>query len=316
MFNQLRDTYATSFAPGTVQNRTVQAKTFVAFMISYDFSIFNPEVIDLLMYIQLLMNSLRSPQSVKNYVSGARTFVCERGGNLSAFNSYMVIKMLKGHTKRSTHIPRPSPPVSVPVLVRACSWLRHHSTEGEITAAALMFGMTTFLRQCHFLYTRTGAMHLIPRSDLLFYQDRIVVVMRSSKTTALSHKKFITILRNPAQGICPVHLLNQALQMVPAPAESAIFLHPTSRRVISASRTLEMFRLALMAVGFRNWGNITLHSLRRSGPHACISAGAQIEEIRQHGGWRSNAINAYLPSGAPTETPATLQGLIAAQADI
>lgn len=284
-------------------------------MLAYRFDVLAPAPVDIMMYTQLLVNSMKSPQSIKNYISGAKSFISQRGGNVYAFFHPTVVSLLKGFTRRSLYVPTQAPAIQFNFITQACTWLRAMSVEGEIIAGAVMFAITTFLRQSHFVFTRNGRPHLIPRSDLFFYPDRLVVVMRASKTTNASQQKHIIVMKNPATGVCPVYMIRQAMLLVPAPEEAPIFLDPYSYRVISPVRMLELFKIALAAAGHKQWASVTLHSLRRSGPHACIEAGSSVDEIRDHGGWRSNAVKTYLPPTPAAGTPALLQKVLASQVD-
>lgn len=304
------ESYGKAFAPGTVQNKLVQARTYLSFMIAYDLSILYPQPVDLVLYLQLLANSLKSPQALKNYLSGAKSFILERNGNVTNFTHIRVSNMLRTLVKRSTHAPQQAIALKINVIKAACRWLRGVSTEGEVVAGAILFGLATFLRQCHYVRTGTGSMHLIPRSDLYISEDKAIVTVRSSKTTSLSDVRHITILRVPGDPCCPVQALVHTLALVPASEKAPIFLLPPSGEVLSDIKAVSMFRVALGITGFRNYNLASLHSLRRSGPHACVSMGMSEQNISEHGGWRSKAVRAYLPSKHSETIPKALRSLI------
>lgn len=309
LYNQLSDSYAAANAPGTAGNKLTQAKAYVGFMLKFDYQVFQPQVLQILLYAQLLKNSCKSIQSLKNYMSGARSYVSERGGIVQVFSHPMVVKLIKGFVKNSHHTPKQAPPVPVNKLKNACLWLRELSAEGEILAAALMFGFVTFLRQCHFCLTPTGFMHLITRDDLKLCPDRILVTVRSSKTSGPGTARVQVILATGGP-ICPVRLIRQAMNLVPADGAAPIFLHPGTRRPLDPHRALDLFRLALVATGYTGAENITLHSLRRTGSQACAQIGVPITDLAEHGNWRSKAVYTYVPRALSLTTPNAVKELL------
>lgn len=309
LYAQLCDSYATANAPGTAGNRITQAKAYVAFMLKINCSVFYPQTLNVLLYVQLLKNSCKSIQSVKNYISGARTYISERGGNPEVFSHPMVVKLLKGFVRNSSHTPQQAAPINVDSLKKVCLWLRELSVEGEILAAALMFGFVTFLRQCHFCYTNTGYMHLILRDDITIHSDKAEVTVRSSKTSGPAAARVQTILATGGP-ICPVRLIAQAMNLVPAGGRSPVFLHPSTKMALDPHRALDLFRLALIATGHNGVEKFTLHSLRRSGPQACARAGVPIDQLAHHGNWRSKAVYTYVPREISLTTPKAVKELL------
>lgn len=290
-------------------NRLTQAKAYLGFMLKFNYNVFHPQILDMTLYTQLLKNSCKSVQSVKNYISGARSYIIERGGDSQAFLHPMVVKLVKGFTRNSVHVPRQAAVVPIETFKRACRWLRELSVEGEVVAAALMFAYVTFLRQCHFCYTNTGSMHIIRRHDLSVYADRIIATIRSSKTTGNASPRVMTILATDGP-ICPVRMITQAMALVPASLNAPVFLDPRSAAPLDPHRTLDLFRLALVVTGYNKPDAITLHSLRRSGPQACVGAGVPIQEVADHGNWRSKAVYTYVPKQMSLVTPNAVKDLL------
>ena len=67
-------------------------------MLAYSFNVFNPDLLSVLLYIQLLGNSY-SPGTVKNCISGGKTFLEDRGYDVNVFSSRIVRNMLNGIEK-------------------------------------------------------------------------------------------------------------------------------------------------------------------------------------------------------------------------
>lgn len=279
-------------------------------MLAYGFDPFSPTYAHLLMFLQLLRNSLRTIQAVRNYISGVKTYLEERGVNVSSFKSLLLTNLVKAFVRMEGPTERQMPVGLKPRHIhQACAWLRNSSVIGEIISAAIIFSYVTMLRQCHSLFTPYGYQHMIPRKDLTFCTDCITVHVRSSKTTSAAAVRPILIIATRSM-LCPVMLINRAISLVPASAEAPLFLDPQTRAPLSPDLVLHFFRTALEATGFKNWPLVTLHWLRHAGVHACVEAGVPISTIQEHGGWRSSAIKAYLPKDTDVFVPSTFRDLI------
>lgn len=189
------------------------------------------------------------------------------------FSHQRVVNMIKGLVRCSTHEPQQAIPIKICTIKRACHWLCGLSTEGEIVAGTILFGLVTFLRQCPFLSTRTGTMHPIPRSDDQLLSDKAIIMVCSSKTTSAAGGTNIQILREHGDLCCPVHPLMQAFPLVPASQNSPLFLLPPEREILSDTKAVSLFRITLGVTGFKNYNMASLHSFHCSGPYACAGAG-------------------------------------------
>lgn len=64
LYNQVIESYGHAFVPGTVQNKLSQAKLYVSFMPALNRNVWYPQPEDLMMYSQLLFNSLKSTHAI------------------------------------------------------------------------------------------------------------------------------------------------------------------------------------------------------------------------------------------------------------
>ena len=122
------------------------------------------------MYVQHLANIHKNVRSVKNYVSGAKSFVRNANGNITPFDSYVLVNLIKGVARLSFHVPS-RPPTLSPLDVRTCADdLAALGPGGGVARAALLFGVATFLRQSNFVAgPASTAGHLLTRGDLQFH---------------------------------------------------------------------------------------------------------------------------------------------------
>ena len=278
-------------------------------MIVYDFDYLYPSLTSCLLYIQCLVNSFKNITSVKNYISGAKTFVAGAGGDPAAFTAPLVATIIRGAARLSTHVPAPALPISKTMLIRLCLALRQLGPDGRIALAAVLFGVTTFLRQCNFLPTtpRGGGPHLIRRGDIRLERGAILVRVRSTKTR-LPHQGPITLMIAPAKNssLCPVAACSWAWRAAPAPPGAPLFLLSSSGSPLTSASLVLLVRSVLRALGHHNPGGVSLHSLRRTGAQLAADCGIPDAEVMAHGTWTSGAFRAYVSRPASSSVPAAL----------
>ena len=85
-----------------------------------------PSIPTILMYTQTLANTHKNVRSVKNYLSGANTFVRNAGGEIASFDSPLLANLIKGIARLSTHVPSSARPCLHPMsgdaLMASLSW--------------------------------------------------------------------------------------------------------------------------------------------------------------------------------------------------
>lgn len=295
LWQQAKDTYSSALAPGTRLNKVSQAKIYLAFMLAHDIDPFRPSLPEVIMYVQLLKNSGKTPRTIKNYLSGAKTFLQERGYQCVVFNDYVVNNFMKDVERDSDFIPTQAPPIPVNVIRQLCVALRARSLEGVVVAAGVLFAYATMLRQSHLFYSLTTYQHMITRSDVHENNGVLYVKVRSSKTTSRSSLTILPVYSLTDPIVCPVTALRDVIRLTPALSRATLFLDPATGAAVTASRAMTLFRLGLRQVGFPGADSASFHSLRRTGVQICARAGVAVDDVKAHGLWKSDAIRAYMP---------------------
>ena len=257
------------------------------------------------MYAQYLANIHSNVTSVKNYLSGAKSFVRNANGDLSPFESHVLSNLIKGVARLSTHIPSRPPTLTVTDLRRCSDDLGSIGPGGEVARAALLFGVATFLRQSNFVAgPASTAGHLLTRGDLHLTPTGLNVTVSSSKTIRDARDAVvIPVAAAPGSPYCPVAACNRAFYLAPAPATAPAFLWPGTLRPLTASQLISMIRTALRHRGHPAWSRVTLHSLRHTGANLALGHGATLPEIMDHGTWRSKAVYSYIPRVLHSSVP-------------
>lgn len=264
-------------------------------MVAYQLDAFNPGPVDLMLYAQCLANSRKMIGTIKNYLSGARSFILERGSVLLAsFAHPMLATFVKGLEKNIAAPPTQAITVPPRVIVAACDYLRNTSAEGVIVTGIILFLYATMLRQGHVLHMPHGEAHVITRGDLFFEQGSMLVLVKSSKTTTKANQSVIPVLSVNDLTVCLVNACRDAMALTPAGSISPVFLDPRMHLMLTPRRATALWREALLMVGFRQAPAATLHSLRRAGAHTCANEGVDIQHIKDHGMWRSAAVKKFV----------------------
>lgn len=99
------NSYNHSLAPGTVKNRTIQAHLYLKFCLTYGVNYLAPTVMEVSMLAQFLGNSFAAISTVKNYLSGAKSWISHHCGNYSAFSAQEVADVMKFLSSTSNHFP-------------------------------------------------------------------------------------------------------------------------------------------------------------------------------------------------------------------
>ena len=146
LYTQLTSSYGAAFSQGTLHNRIRQAKAYLAFMLYYMFDYLNPTPLYLMLYIQFLANTHKNITSVKNYLSGAKTFISDAGGSTQAFYSPLLQNLYKGITRLSNHIPAPAPTLSVETIKAMCDVLAAMPGDAQTIRSAILMGFSSFVR--------------------------------------------------------------------------------------------------------------------------------------------------------------------------
>ena len=300
---QMEASYTAAFAPGTHQNRTRQTRAYFTYMTAYTRPVLTPTVLDILLYTQFLANSLKSPASVKNYISGVKTFLQSRGASVAPFSSPLLMNLFKGITKLSGHTPLPAPAIDLSRFKCMCDILAAMDSEASTARAAILMGFTTLLRQSNLLpATIMGQTHCIRRRDCLVEHDTLWVTINSSKTICDPSKRVMIPVTASTSKYCPVMAWQDYVNRVPLDPDSPAFMFSSTAPITSQKLNAYM-RPILAALSLPDADKVTVHSLRRSGAQAAAAYGATREQLMIHGTWASTAINSYVPQRLYTQVP-------------
>lgn len=248
------------------------------------------------MYVRWLANILASPSSIKNYLSGGKTWVSEHGGNFTSFLSSEVGQMVKSVTKHSSHVVKRAAPLFPSHLSIISSFCDYNLVVPLAVKPCILLGHALFLRASNLVSPSMdvwGGPHTLRVTDVKPFPDKLVVRISSSKTRVTP--VFITVLPS-GSNTCPVQAWKHYVNVVsPPPQGPAFILQPgkslTSKMVVTCMRQALAYDHSIDA------SNVSMHSLRRGAAQSAACIGYSKQQIMSAGGWASESgLNPYLSS--------------------
>lgn len=277
-------------------------------MISHNADPVMPEVYDILQYIRQLFTVCISPQTVRNRISGAKTWVQEMGGDLIPFSDRAISQTIRGGSKAAAHIPSRAPALTPDMVKYTAAYLLKAGRAGVAPRAALLIGYFTMIRQSNLLSpsTRTwGGPHTIRRRDIRIVPGGLRVDITSSKTICANSEATSLFVPKIGSRCCPVLAWESARDLKAGHPDDPAFI--TSAGVPLTPHALtRLVRSALTEMGVATPQRFTLHGLRRGAAQECQRLNVDTKHIMSQGTWKSGAIRTYTIQPASTEAPIAL----------
>ena len=298
-----------SLAPATWANRARHLEKLLAFCELHRLNIHRLKEYDVLSYILYLKKHLKSPGAVKNYLSSARTWTLASQGTAVAFDTYHVSVLKRGLERSMMHTPQPVLPIWPDQVEHMARVLDGLGKPARVVKAVLLICYFTALRQSNLLISGSRRMtpHTLLFKDVRWSEEAVWVTVRSTKTTTNSQRPHIYKLTAHSKRICcPVTAWKRYTNVRKRCASEVAFVTLAGNE-LTIARVTRMLRLALQHSSYPSPQNFTLHALRRGAVHACIQAGATVEQVRELGQWKSKAVECYLPPVLIQEAPTTIQ---------
>lgn len=241
------------------------------------------------MYVQWLANNLSAPSSIKNYLSGAKSWVLEHQGSIVSFLSSELGQMVKSITKHSTHIVHRAAPLFPRHLSIICSYCDYHLMVPLAVKPCILLGHALFLRASNLVSPSMdvwGGPHTLRANDVVIFHDKLVVRISSCKTRV--RPVVISVPVNPSPHMCPVRAWVHYVNVVAPPAFGPAFI-VQPRRSLTAKIVVTCMRQALAYDPSIDVNKISMHSLRRGAAQTAAHSGSSNEEIMLAGSWSSES---------------------------
>ena len=297
------------FRPGTHSNLKTQAAAYLRFCARYGLRDTHPSPRVLCWYLESLTASIRSPQTIRNYLSGFRAWHLRVAGAPHAIDSPQVLQMLRALDRTLPHSPSPKHPLdsSALMLLLATPALQGH--EALPLKVGILLGYYGFLRQSNLAPRSATAFDPSRdtcRGDLVIAPPGLLLTLKWSKTIQRGHRTHtIPIPARPGHPLCPLRPYQDLLRITPTLSPQDPLLQHTSpphapprARVLTSLQLAAGLRRALQQAGL-DPALYSLHSLRAGGATDAYCAGAPPQDIQRHGDWASSCFWGYVAGPSP-----------------
>lgn len=291
LYQQMISSYTSSIAPGTADNRQTQAKTFLKFALYYGVPVLCPSIQHICMYVQYLSNSFAAPTLVKNYLSGARSWIVEHGGDTSSFNSPVTAQLVSGLNKRSQHVPVRAEPLFWEHIRHIVDFLRQVPNVPLSVKPCLLIGYHTFLRSSNLLSPSTGVWggpHTLLAKHIRLSDKGLHISVSTTKTKYHPAPVSMVIPWNNDPVYFPAQAwLRYVTARRPCPIGPAFVTD--DHRPLTPRHIVGFMSLALENFPGISAERVTFHSLRRGAAQQAKALGISLENIMERGMWKSRS---------------------------
>lgn len=264
------------------------------------------------MFTQYLANSFSSPASIKNSISGAKTWINNHLGQSYAFDSLPVQALLKKITKESTHVPRPALPITDHELSIIVNFLHVNLSYHAAINPCILMSFYCMFRASNVTspsLSQWGGTHTLRVSDITLNQKGMLVYIRSTKTSCPAKPHVIQVYPSDDFKLCPVKAWTRYVTLIRPPPYGPAFVLNNGRPLMAAP-VVSAIREALASAGYTDLSRYSIHSFQRGSVQLAERLGVPRSDIMQHGLWTSQSgINYYTKTVSTSVAQALARGL-------
>jgi len=302
-----------SFAAGTLRNLRSQWASFRTFCEHYGVRNRFPASIQLLVaYMAWLCRTIRSQDTVRNYVHGLKVLHSLQGMDVSNFTNLTVTLALRGVDRRLRYTPRRAQPITPGMLTRMMERLDPESPTDATFRALFLLSFYLFLRKSSTVSNSVkgfDASKQLVRGDCKRKRGILFVYSKWSKTNQFGKRSHgVPLLPLANSPLCPVAAYDNMCRLVPAADTDPAFCTVVDgvRKPITYAVFQKKLKASTKAIGL-DPKLFSTHSFRRGGATLAFRAGIAGDTIKILGDWQSEAYQVYLE--CPIEVKAAASNL-------
>ena len=295
-----------AYRPGTRANVRSHVLIFVAFTNCFGFVDFPVAARTLLAFGEFLLRTYDAPKSVLNAFASLKHFHLDFNLDVSGFQHRSVQLWRRALPLTCRHSVSQAPALQLTLLEQLCSLGIRLGETGRIMAALLALLFATMARLSSFL---SPSGRVFDSTRLPTFED---VRLRGGSwhifiKWAKAHQDanmgyWVPLMPRMGSSACPVTRWLDLRSLAGGHnASGPLFWSGGNGRggraeslPLTMSLAREWLRIFLARVGKHNQG-YSFHSLRRGACTLAFLQGAAEQDIRRLGGWRSEAVQEYLP---------------------
>ena len=272
-------------------------------------------------FAEFLLQTCSAPKSVLNALGSVRHFHLDHGLHTGAFDSRQLQLWRRALPHTCRHVPAQAPPLPFQLLERLCGLSLRLGEAGVVFAALMAIAFASLARLSSLLPAAAGKFdttRLPTVADLVWREGGWQLRLKWGKAhqdAAMAY--WVPLLPVEGSPACPVaRLISLRKARGHGKAQEPLFWSVESKTLIGLQRTpltmkvaREWLRIMLTRLG-RDSERFTFHSFRRGACTRAFLNGAQEQDLRRLGGWRSDAVSAYLPLEASRHRAAQAIGRV------
>lgn len=300
MRQKTRAVLKAAFRPGTFNNLKTQLNSYLLFCEKFRRVAFPVDQETLCGYVCFLSENFKSSASVRNYLSGVKTWAIILDFDIHEFSSPSLRLVLTGIDKLNTNVPDVKLAFEPCHLYRMYEALDMSNIQDSVLWAIILIGFFAMLRRSQFANTSRKSFNpkeQLTRGDIQITEEGLIISIQWSKTNQ-KHNKIhqIPLKRVETSILCPVLAYSRMVKLLPALPSEPAFGFIGSDGIIHAFSKADLGKLLhnlLVRCGI-NTSQFSFHSLRRGGATCASAAGCSDSEICTIGNWASTCYRGYI----------------------
>lgn len=248
-------------------------------------------------YIELLAERVRSPATIKNYVSALSATYARMGLSSQPFSHIRVRRAILAIDKTHRHMPTPASSVSPHLLKSVIQALRPHRLYATLKFLFIAMYMS-LLRQSNFVSQTVrnfDPTRQLTKRDVKITDGGLLIQIKWEKNhQSLTGSNSIILPHTNDSFICPVQAYTDMLAASPRPRSCDPLVCFRDRNNLTVGFVRKVWRATLTRIG-EDPRCYTLHGLRRGGTTFLASTSkAARSELKEVGRWKSNVYRRYI----------------------
>lgn len=283
-----------------MRNRLSQIRAYVMFCLYAGLPVLPATSTNLCRYLVFLSRSIKSFQTVKNYLDGVRFYQTSHGYINDWFTDHDVSITLRSLRKKLCSIPNRKLPITLDTLSGIYQQMDMSNLVHLTLWAAFLVAFYGFLRKANVVPDSAASFdsdqHLARSSfDFKSNGDVVVTILKSKNNQFQDRKLEIPLTPIPGSIFCPVLALTSMFSRIPAPISSPAFVIPFQQSLLTLTHSAYTAYLHdfLQKAGF-NPSLYSGHSFRRGGCTFAAACGVPAHLLKIQGDWSSNCFEQYL----------------------
>ena len=287
-----------SYAPGSYSNLVTKCKRYMEFCNIFLLTPFPVTQWQCVRFATYLSFWFKSPQSIKNYVSG----ICvlnKLNGFEKVVRGTLYRNCIRGIRRNLWHITKQAQPVTREMLQKIAPLVDLNDQKQLATWVAMLFGYNLFLRKSNLVpeSRKHNPQFQLSRRDLRYHEGVLIMHIKWSKMDQFAEKPlYLPMAMRKRSDVCLVKWVLYMLEHISASSQHNLFSYMLDGQLVPVTYTDLTLQLRhwLKAIGINEVHQFSSHSLRSGGTTTAFENGVPEISITTLGNWASEAYCRYI----------------------